>query len=55
MCALGQDVSANRLLKTIAPDCTAYQEVWVHATRVENREEGMKEGGRKEKTEWRDE
>ena len=36
------------LLKTIAPDCTADQKGWVHATRVENREEERKrkEGGR---------
>lgn len=44
-----QAVSANSLLKTIAPDCSADQKGWVHATRVENREEGRKEGGREEK------
>lgn len=37
------EVSANSLLKTKAPDCTdADQEGWVHATGVENREEGRR-------------
>ena len=48
-----QGVSANSLLKTIAPDYTADQKGWMHATRVENREGGR--GVRKGKTEWIDE